>query len=177
MEQLLCMSAAGQALCFADTACRSCLLEGNICFPCWESSAKPTAFVLHREQNLAAPPAHSRMLGQRHPPAQPSALHTSVLHPCRAFCWLLGLQTQCTARSCVALQGRSRRCPRAPTWAGFGEGFCFIRCQAGEQPQGPQRSWGGGVSPTTPSPTMGLGYCASAERNAIRAAGREASKG
>lgn len=36
---------------------------------------------------------------------------------------------------------------------------------------------GGRGSPTTPSPNAGLGYCASAERNAIRAAGREASKG
>lgn len=101
--------------------------------------------------------AHSRTLRQCHPLHKPCALHTSVLHPCRA----LGLQTQCTAWSCFALQGRSRRCPRAPTWAGFGEGFCFIRCQAGEQPQGLQRGGRGdggeGVS-HHPQPKRGVGF-------------------
>lgn len=154
--------------------------KGTFAFHAGKNSAKPTAFVQHREQNPTAPPAHCS------PQQDAAAVPPPCTNPalCTPPCSIHAVRWACrrSAQPGAALhcKGGAGGAPELPPGPGLGRVFALSAARRGSSRRA-CREAGGGMggrgSPTTPSPNAGLGYCASAERNAIRAAGREASKG
>lgn len=121
--------------------------------------------------------AHSRTLRQCHPPAQTlrSAHLRAPSMPCVGPADAVhSLELLCTARE-------EQEVPPSSHLGRVWGGFLLYPLPGGGAAAGPaeRREEGGGEEGVShhPQPKRGLGYCASAERNAIRAAGREASKG
>lgn len=155
-------------------------MEGNVCFPCWEKQCQTHCLCSAPRAKPHCPPSTLQPTAGRCGSATPCTNPALCTPPCSIHAVRWACRRSAQPGAALHCKGGAGGAPELLPGPGLGRVFALSAARRGSSRRA-CREAGGGMggrgSPTTPSPNAGLGYCASAERNAIRAAGREASKG